>query len=127
MLYILSIVTEGETVTFHVVTSFPTHFTPVSLEGDIVGLSDGRSGQISIWNWRDNKHATLSCAVEDNDRLQVSPLFHTIYLRIDRLPRSTTSAVKSYSPNLQTAFLLSAMIQYLSFHFQSSRQGTKLQ
>ncbi|KAK2462524.1 hypothetical protein APHAL10511_005494 [Amanita phalloides] len=56
MLYILSI--RKETVPFHMVTSFPTHFTPVTLQGDIVVLSDEGS-QISIWNWRTNKHATL--------------------------------------------------------------------
>ena len=126
MLYILSIVTEGETATFNVLTSFPTNFTPVSLEGDIVGLSDGQS-QISIWNWRANQHATLSCSDEDSDPLQVNLLIRSIYLLTDHPPRSTTYAVKSFSPALRTAFLLSAMIQYRSSHFQNSRQATNLQ
>ena len=125
MLYILSIVTEGEMATLNALTSFPTNFTPVSLEGDIVGLSDGRS-QISIWNWRVNQHAALSCPDEDSDPVQVNLLFHIIFLCIDHLPRSAPYAVKSFSPVLRTAFLLSAMIQYYSSHFQNSRQATNL-
>lgn len=79
MLYILSIDTEGEAATFNILTSFPTNFTPVTLVGDIVGLSDGQS-QISIWNWRANQHATLSCPGEDSDPVQVNLLIHTIHL-----------------------------------------------
>lgn len=79
MLYILSISTEGETASFNVVTSFPTNFTPVSLQGDIGGLSDEQS-QISIWNWRENEHATLSCPDEEGTPLQVKLPFYNNYL-----------------------------------------------
>jgi hypothetical protein len=125
MLYILSIVTEGETATFNVLTSFPTNFTPVSLEGDIVGLSDGQS-QISIWNWRANQHVTLSCSDEDSDPLQVNLLIRGIYILIDHLQRSTTYAVKSFSAAPRIVFLLSAMIQYRSSHFPNSGQVKNL-
>ena len=79
MLYILSVITEGETVSFNIVTSFPTNFVPVSLQGDIVGLSDERS-QISIWNWRDNKHATLNCQDDEVTPFQVKLPFYNSYL-----------------------------------------------
>ncbi|KAF8347153.1 hypothetical protein F5887DRAFT_48807 [Amanita rubescens] len=86
MLYILSVITEGETVSFNIVTSFPTNFVPVSLQGDIVGLSDERS-QISIWNWRDNKHATLSCQDDEG-----TPFQHNVCSQII-FSRSTNSII----------------------------------
>ncbi|KAF8625734.1 hypothetical protein AX15_005217 [Amanita polypyramis BW_CC] len=70
MMYILSIEeTQNGMANFRVVTSFPTNFTPVTLQGDIVALSDEHS-QISIWNWRTNRYATLHYPPQEGDALQ---------------------------------------------------------
>ncbi|KAM6493577.1 hypothetical protein JOM56_011711 [Amanita muscaria] len=64
MLYILSIVEVDGSVKFKTITSFPTGFSPVALDGDLIALSDQES-QVVIWNWRTHEHATL--CIGEND------------------------------------------------------------
>lgn len=85
-----------EDVSLNTLFSVSTSFRPITLQGDLLALSDDVS-QTAIWNWRKGTYATLRHLQLDGHSLwQVVYFFPLILLKIPHYRYRMTPAPRSY-------------------------------
>ncbi|KAF9009566.1 hypothetical protein BDQ17DRAFT_1538976 [Cyathus striatus] len=62
---LLALRLDGGTVSLESITSVKTNFRPITLQGDLIAVSDEMS-QTAIWNWKHNTYAILDQKQEDD-------------------------------------------------------------